>query len=79
MKFSIARWQTQNITALAEICTEEWDKILATVNANLLKKNSKYLTPVTDNNWLIQSTDLDQFFGHKIQIIKKKKTYNVIS
>jgi len=40
---------SRNITALEEICIEEWAKIPATVCANLVKTYRKSLTSVTAN------------------------------
>ncbi len=45
----IAQRQPQNITALEEICMEEWAKIPATVCENLVKTYRKRLTSVIAN------------------------------
>ncbi len=45
----VAQRQPQNITALEEICMEEWAKIPATVCENLVKTYRKCLTSVIAN------------------------------
>ena len=45
----VAQRQPQNITALEEICTEEWAKIPATVCEKLVKTYRKRLTSVIAN------------------------------
>ncbi|KAI4888571.1 hypothetical protein NFI96_004231 [Prochilodus magdalenae] len=49
LKVCVARRQPQNITALEEICMEEWANIPATVCANLVKTYRKRLTSVIAN------------------------------
>ncbi|KAI4898573.1 hypothetical protein NFI96_009988 [Prochilodus magdalenae] len=49
LKVRVARRQPQNITALEEICMEEWANIPATVCANLVKTYRKRLTSVIAN------------------------------
>ncbi|CDQ78493.1 unnamed protein product [Oncorhynchus mykiss] len=49
LKVSVAQQQPQNITALEEICKEEWAKIPATVCENLVKTYRKHLTSVIAN------------------------------
>ncbi len=49
LKVCVAQWQPQNITALEEICMEEWAKIPATVCENLVKTYRKRLTSVIAN------------------------------
>ncbi len=49
LKVRVAQRQTQNITALEEICMEEWAKITATVCENLVKTYRKRLTSVIAN------------------------------
>ena len=49
LKVHVAQQQPQNITALEEICMEEWAKIPATVCANLGKTYRKHLTSVIAN------------------------------
>ena len=46
LKVRVAQQQPQNITALEEICMEEWAKIPATVFENLVKTYRKRLTSV---------------------------------
>ncbi len=46
-------WKSQNITALEEICMEEWAKIPATVCENLVKTYRKRLTSVIANKGYI--------------------------
>uniref|UniRef100_A0A8C5QAM0 Tc1-like transposase DDE domain-containing protein n=1 Tax=Leptobrachium leishanense TaxID=445787 RepID=A0A8C5QAM0_9ANUR len=46
LKVRVAQRQPQNITALEEICMEEWGKIPATVCENLVKTYIKCLTSV---------------------------------
>ncbi len=46
LKVRVAQRQPQNITALEEICMEEWAKIPATVCENLAKTYRKRLTSV---------------------------------
>jgi hypothetical protein len=45
--------QPQNITALEEICMEEWAKLPATVCENLVKTYRKHLTSVIANKGYI--------------------------
>ena len=49
LKVRVAQQQSQNITALEEICMEEWAKIPATVGENLVKTYRKRLTSVIAN------------------------------
>uniref|UniRef100_A0AAR2ITL0 Transposase Tc1-like domain-containing protein n=1 Tax=Pygocentrus nattereri TaxID=42514 RepID=A0AAR2ITL0_PYGNA len=49
LKVRVACRQPQNITALEEICMEEWANITATVCANLVKTYTKRLTSVIAN------------------------------
>ncbi len=49
LKVRVAQRQPQNITALEEICMEEWAKIPATVCENLVKTYRKCLTSVIAN------------------------------
>ena len=49
LKVCVAQQQHQNITALEEICMEEWAKIPATVCENLVKTYRKRLTAVIAN------------------------------
>ncbi len=49
----VAQRQPQNITALEEICMEEWAKIPATVCENLVKIYRKRLTSVIANKGYI--------------------------
>lgn len=49
MKGHVAHGQVQNITALEEICVEEWAEIPAEVCANLVKTYRKCLTSVIVN------------------------------
>ncbi|KAI4905274.1 hypothetical protein NFI96_004839 [Prochilodus magdalenae] len=49
LKVCVAQRQLQNITALEEICMEEWGTIPATVCANLVKTYRKRLTSVIAN------------------------------
>ncbi len=53
LKVRVAQRQPQNITALEEICMEEWDKIPATVCENLVKTYRKCLTSVIANKGYI--------------------------
>ncbi len=53
LKVRVAQWQPQNITALEEICMEEWAKIPATVCENLVKTYRKRLTSVIANKGYI--------------------------
>ncbi len=50
LKVRVAQRQPQNITALEEICMEEWAKIPATVCENLVKTYRRRLTSVIANN-----------------------------
>uniref|UniRef100_A0A8C7T416 Tc1-like transposase DDE domain-containing protein n=1 Tax=Oncorhynchus mykiss TaxID=8022 RepID=A0A8C7T416_ONCMY len=54
LKVCVAQQQPQNITALEEICMEEWAKIPATVCENLVKTYRKRLTSVIANKGYIQ-------------------------
>ncbi|KAK3569684.1 hypothetical protein QTP86_002614 [Hemibagrus guttatus] len=49
LKICVAQRQPQNITALEEICMEEWDKLPATVCKNLVATYRKRLTSVITN------------------------------
>ncbi|KAG1931840.1 hypothetical protein F2P79_021457 [Pimephales promelas] len=49
LKVRVSQSQPRNITALEEICMEEWAKIPATVCANLVKTYRKRLTSVIAN------------------------------
>ncbi|KAK3521514.1 hypothetical protein QTP70_008596 [Hemibagrus guttatus] len=49
LKIRVAQRQPQNITALEEICMEEWAKLPATVCKNLVATYRKRLTPVIAN------------------------------
>ncbi|CAJ0950757.1 unnamed protein product [Ranitomeya imitator] len=49
LKVRVAQRQAQNITALEEICMEEWANIPTTVCANLVKTYRKHLTSVIAN------------------------------
>ncbi len=53
LKVCVAQRQPQNITALEEICMEEWAKIPATVCENLVKTYRKRLTSVFANKGYI--------------------------
>ncbi|MCJ8733481.1 hypothetical protein PDJAM_G00223940 [Pangasius djambal] len=53
LKVRVAQRQPQNITALVEICMEEWAKIPATVCENLVKTYRKCLTSVIANKGYI--------------------------
>ncbi len=53
LKVRVAQRQPQNITALEEICMEEWAKIPATVCENLVKTYRKCLTSVIANKGYI--------------------------
>ncbi len=53
LKVRVAQRQPQNITALEEICMEEWAKIPATVCENLVKTYRKHLTSVIANKGYI--------------------------
>ncbi len=53
LKVRVAQQQPQNITALEEICMEEWAKIPATVCENLVKTYRKRLTSVIANKGYI--------------------------
>ncbi len=53
LKVRVAQRQPQNITALEEICMEEWPKIPATVCENLVKTYRKRLTSVIANKGYI--------------------------
>ncbi len=53
LKVRVAQLQPQNITALEEICMEEWAKIPATVCENLVKTYRKRLTSVIANKGYI--------------------------
>ncbi len=56
LKVRVAQRQPQNITALEEICMEEWAKIPATVCENLVKTYRKRLTSVIANKGYITVT-----------------------
>ncbi len=53
LKVRVAQRQPQNITALEEMCMEEWAKIPATVCENLVKTYRKRLTSVIANKGYI--------------------------
>jgi RecA-family ATPase len=53
LKVRAAQQQPQNITALEEICMEEWAKIPATVCENIMKTYRKHLTSVITNKGYI--------------------------
>ncbi len=53
LKVHVAQRQPQNITALEEICMEEWAKIPATVCENLVKTYRKRLISVIANKGYI--------------------------
>ncbi len=53
LKVRVTQRQPQNITALEEICMEEWAKIPATVCENLVKTYRKRLTSVIANKGYI--------------------------
>jgi transposase len=53
LKVRVAQQQPQNITALEEICMDEWAKIPATVFENLVKTYRKRLTSVIANKGYI--------------------------
>ena len=53
LKVRVAQRQPQNITALEEICMEEWAKIPATVCEKLVKTYRKRLTSVIANKGYI--------------------------
>ncbi len=53
LKVRVAQRQPQNITALEEICMEEWAKLPATVCENLVKTYRKRLTSVIANKGYI--------------------------
>ncbi len=53
LKVHVAQRQPQNITALEELCMEEWAKIPATVCENLVKTYRKHLTSVIANKGYI--------------------------
>ncbi len=67
LKVRVAQRQPQNITALEEICMEEWAKIPATVCENLVKTYRKRLTAVISLRW---NFVIDQIliFHHNLQI-----------
>ncbi len=75
LKVRVAQRQPQNITALEEICMEEWAKIPATVCENLVKTYRKRLTSVIANKGYITKY-WDEillltkylFFHHNLQI-----------
>ncbi len=73
LKVRVAQRQPQNITALEEICMEEWAKIPATVCENLVKTYRKRLTSVIANKYnkvLRWNFVIDQIliFHHNLQI-----------
>ncbi|KAK3559357.1 hypothetical protein QTP86_012766 [Hemibagrus guttatus] len=53
LKIRVAQRQPQNITALEEICMEEWAKLPATVCKNLVATYRKHLTSVIANKGYI--------------------------
>ncbi|KAK3548876.1 hypothetical protein QTP70_021268 [Hemibagrus guttatus] len=55
LKIRVARRQPQNITALEELCMEEWAKLPATVCKNLVATYRKRLTSVIANKGLGES------------------------
>ena len=57
LKVRVAQQQPQNITALEEICMEEWAKIPATVCENIVKTYRKCLTSVIANKRYINSIE----------------------
>ncbi|KAK3568318.1 hypothetical protein QTP86_003923 [Hemibagrus guttatus] len=61
LKIRVAQRQPQNITALEEICMEEWAKLPATVCKNLVATYRKRLTSVIANK------------GKEKQFVKKEK------
>ena len=75
LKVCVAQRQPQNITALEEICMEEWATIPATVCANLAKTYRKCLTSVIANRGYVTKVlswtfVIDQIliFHHNLQI-----------
>ncbi len=75
LKVRVAQRQPQNITALEEICMEEWAKIPATVCENLVKTYRKHLTSVIANKGYITKylrlhfvIDQILIFHHNLQI-----------
>ncbi|KAK3505679.1 hypothetical protein QTP70_020760, partial [Hemibagrus guttatus] len=54
LKIRVAQRQPQNITALEEICMEEWAKLPATVRKNLVATYRKCLTSVIANKGKLQ-------------------------
>ncbi len=54
LKVCVAQQQPQNITALEEICMEEWTKIPATVCEKIVKTYRKRLTSVIANKGYIK-------------------------
>ena len=65
LKVRVAQQQPQNITALEEVCMEEWAKIPATVCENLVKTYRKRLTSVLRKTFVI---DQILIFHHNLQI-----------
>ncbi|CDQ59109.1 unnamed protein product [Oncorhynchus mykiss] len=61
LKVRVAQQQPQNITALEEICIEEWAKIPATVCENLVKTYRKRLTSVIANQRYITKSNGPKF------------------
>jgi len=74
LKVCVAQQQPQNITALEEICMEEWAKIPATVCENLVKTYRKRLTSVIANKgyitkyWVTFVIDQILIFHYNLQI-----------
>ncbi|KAK3517731.1 hypothetical protein QTP70_016775, partial [Hemibagrus guttatus] len=60
LKIRVAQRQPQNITALEEICMEEWAKLPATVCKNLVATYRKRLTSVTANKGLCKCDVSDE-------------------
>ncbi|CAJ0952378.1 unnamed protein product [Ranitomeya imitator] len=67
LKVRVAKRKAKNITALEEICMEEWANIPTTVCGNLVKTYRKRLTSVIANKGYItnQSSEEDDVFSPK--------------
>ncbi len=65
LKVRVPQRQPQNITALEEICMEEWAKIPATVCENLVKTYRKRLTSVIANKGYINYINIVYKFANK--------------
>ncbi|KAK3545441.1 hypothetical protein QTP70_007640 [Hemibagrus guttatus] len=69
LKIRVAQRQPQNITALEEICMEEWAKLPATVCKNLVATYRKRLTSVITNKGSSQCSEFQfDLWSHRLVV-----------